>query len=507
MTGGVDHNRRTILSNAAWNFLGYAVTVAVAFVMCPLLVGRLGDQQYGVWSLVEATVAYFALLDLGIGASVVRYVAKFEAVKDRVQLNRVFNTTFTLFFGIAAVTVAVSIGLALCWPRPLGVPEELATTTRLLLVLLGCNVAMEFIAGMFGSVLFGLGRFPGRVSTEIVLRLAGAAGMVALLDSGHGIVAIALLSLVLTFVKGCLWGVVAFLHLPELRFSFALVDRGTFRSIRGYSLLAFMIMMAGRLSFSSSPIIIGTLLSPESVAYFVIGARLVDYVKFGSGSLTGVLTPAVSSFEARGDVVAIQRLFADATRYVVWLVLPVELGLILLGKDFLSLWLGVRLADLSYNSMVILALPLVLVLSQSISGRILYGIGRLRWLTAILFAEAAVNLALSVLLVRRYGIGGAALGITLPNVVANIAIAYYTCRLIQVSFVRYLRLSFAKPLVAGPLATAVWLAAGWLYPITDWQRFVLVGAAGTLVYAGFALALEFRGQAVVPASNGLGSDG
>ena len=53
----------------------------------------------------------------------------------------------------------------------------------------------------------------------------------------------------------------------------------------------------------------------------------------------------------------------NGTRYVLWTILPVQMGLILLGKPFLTLWLGPRLAAESYSVLVILAIPLPLALS------------------------------------------------------------------------------------------------------------------------------------------------
>ena len=66
--GSVEHNKRTLLTNAAWNWASFATSVVITFFVCPIYLRSLGDERYGIWSLVEATVAYFALLDLGIGA-------------------------------------------------------------------------------------------------------------------------------------------------------------------------------------------------------------------------------------------------------------------------------------------------------------------------------------------------------------------------------------------------------------------------------------------------------
>ena len=78
--------KKNIALNALFNALGFLTAVAIAFVMSPILVHRLGDRQYGTWALVDSVLAYLSLFDLGIGAAVVRYVAKFEETRDRAKL-------------------------------------------------------------------------------------------------------------------------------------------------------------------------------------------------------------------------------------------------------------------------------------------------------------------------------------------------------------------------------------------------------------------------------------
>jgi hypothetical protein len=68
--------------------------------------------------------------------------------------------------------------------------------------------------------------------------------------------------------------------------------------------------------------------------------------------------------------------------------------------------IGIRHARLSYPTLAILSVPLFLALSQSVGGRILYGIGRLRWFTVISIAQAVVNLLLSIALIGPLGIEG-----------------------------------------------------------------------------------------------------
>src|SRR5262249_4763459 len=158
-------------------------------------------------------------------------------------------------------------------------------------------------------------------------------------------------------------------------------------------------MLAGRISFQTDSVVISAFRAPQFITYFAIGARLTDYVKSSMRAITTVLTPAVSTLEAQGDHAAIRRMLVNGSRYVLWTVLPIQAGLMLLGKPFLALWLDTpdtKYSLESYPVLVILAIPLALALSQSITGRILYGIGKLHWYARFAILEALANLLLSV---------------------------------------------------------------------------------------------------------------
>src|SRR5262249_7246348 len=137
-------------------------------------------------------------------------------------------------------------------------------------------------------------------------------------------------------------------YLPGLRFSFALADRETFRLIRGYSLHAFLAMVAGRVAFQSNALVIGAYLAAQHITFYAIAARLIDYAKDSLQVATTVLTPAASALESQGDADGLRRMLLASTRYVLWIILPVQLGLWLLGRAFIGLWVGPQYVATSY---------------------------------------------------------------------------------------------------------------------------------------------------------------
>jgi len=483
-------NRR-IITNAVANWIGFAVQLVVAFFMSPILVHWLGAPRYGVWSLVESVLAYLMLFDLGVAASVVRYVARFEANGDQDRLNRVFSTSICIFAAAGAAVMVVTLALAAVGSTLTKVPAELLREARWMLILLGFNLAIGLPLNVFPSLLDGLARFPAKTAIRTAGLLLRTGLFLVVLWKEDGLIPLAFAITACNVLEHLALAAASWWFVPRLRFSFSLADRETFRMIRGYSLEAFVAMVAGRISFQTDALVIGIFLAPQFITYFAVAGRLLEYAKNSLRAATTVLTPAVSAFEARGETGTIREVFLSSTRYVLWFILPVQIGLHLLGKPFLALWMGPEYVDWSYPTLTILALPLSLLMSQSVSGRVLYGLGQLRWFTVVVVMEAVANLFLSLVLVRPFGIEGVAWGTTIPNIIGNLLVAVYVCRLLKVSLSSYQRKSFLKPLaVACPLA-AVWWTAGILLPANDWITLFLIAGIGMTGYAVIALVTEF----------------
>src|SRR5438445_5825727 len=153
---------RRLARSVVANWVGFAAQVAAAFFVSPVLVHGLGDRRYGLWSVVESVLGYLMLFDLGVAASVVRYVARFEATRNQDALNRVFSASVCIF----AVAGAAVLCLTLIFAYPafgwLNVPGDLATEGQWMLILLGLNLAVGLPMNVFACVLDGLGRYPAK---------------------------------------------------------------------------------------------------------------------------------------------------------------------------------------------------------------------------------------------------------------------------------------------------------------------------------------------------------
>lgn len=184
-----------MIKNIFSNWTGFFVNVAIALLLSPLIVHSLGASVYGVWILIGSLTGYLGILDLGVRASLVKYVAEYIAQKDFEALNETFNTSLVTFLLIGAVTVLVSCMLPLALPLLLSNSALDDATMRWAIMLVGCDIALSFPLGLYGGFLSGLQRYDLSNLIEIVSALGRALATVIVLKLGYGIVALASIAL------------------------------------------------------------------------------------------------------------------------------------------------------------------------------------------------------------------------------------------------------------------------------------------------------------------------
>ena len=84
--------------------ISMTVEVFSAMFLTPFLIRSLGQAEYGVYSLVLSLVTYLALLDMGVGNSVVRFVSKYKVNEDEIG-QRKFLGIITVYYAVIFVVI------------------------------------------------------------------------------------------------------------------------------------------------------------------------------------------------------------------------------------------------------------------------------------------------------------------------------------------------------------------------------------------------------------------
>jgi O-antigen/teichoic acid export membrane protein len=470
-----------LFKNVGSSWFALGVNIVVGILLSPYILHHLGDDAFGLWVLIFSITGYYGLFDLGIRSSIVRYVATYSAIHDNEELNRLISTALLTYSGIGAIAILITLTgsyyLSSIFPK---IEPDFLYTARLLFLIVGSAVALGFPVGVFGGVLEGLQRFYLLNFTSISATLLRAILIVVALRHGYGLLTVALVTVSMPLISGLVNAIVVFSILP-LRLRFNNVNRDSLRRIATYSSSTFIIIVAARLRFKTDAMVIGTFLSSAAITYFTIGSRLVDYAGDVVSGLAQVFVPMSSKSDATGDLAGLRRIFVAGNRACALIIFPMAAILIILGKSVIEAWVGARYIATSYPVLIVLVIPTTLMLAQSASGRVLFGMAKHKTLAIVTLMEGGANLFLSILLVRHFGILGDAVGTAIPLACTTLFfLPRHLCHVLKLRIGLYLREAFLLPLMlCAPLVAVLLLMHHWFVAHNYFQLAIqlLIGSA------------------------------
>jgi O-antigen/teichoic acid export membrane protein len=470
--------KNQILKNVGSSWSALATNVLVGIFLSPFIVHRLGDAAYGIWVLIFSVTGYYGLFDLGIRSSIIRYVSKYTATGDKGKLAQFVSTALFSYTCIGLVSMALTITLGSSIETLFKIPPEMHSQARLLLLMVGASVSLGFPLGVFGGMLEGLQRFYILNWTSIGSTLLRAALIIHFLNRGYGLITVALITVALPVLTSILRGIIVF-RLCPVRLSLRSVDKQSFRNMATYGGTTFLVIVAGRLRFRTDELVLGRMMSTVAITYFSFGARIVDYSQEFVSSLAQIFVPMSSQSEAKGDLERLRKVYIAGNRVCALLILPITITLILLGKHVIRIWVGARYVPHSYPVLVVLIIPFALMLMQSASGRVLFGIGKHQSLAKVTLIEGIANLILSIALVPVLGVVGDALGTAVPLACTFLLfMPRHLKKQLGVPVGSFVRQAYTLPFLLNlPLLGVVWLANRFFTPRHLIPLVMEVGAA------------------------------
>jgi O-antigen/teichoic acid export membrane protein len=473
-----------VRAGAVLSYVQLALGNVSALLLTPLLLRSLGQSGYGVYALVGTLVGYISILDLGLGSTIVRYVAKYRAEGDRDAEARFMTLCLLFYAGLGAVVVGAGAVLHAQLGPLFGdrlSAAELADARTMFVLMVG-NLAVSFPLGAYSALITGHERFVlarGFAIGRIVVRFALAAG---LLRAGYGAVAIVVLDTVLNLASGAFgaWYAHAALH---FRFRAPRPDGRFVREVVAFTGFVFLNMIVDQVYWRIGHTILAASAGPASVAVFAVAMTFVQYYMQFSMGISGVLLPKVTRMVTGGASASeITALFSRTGRVQLVVLAYVLAGFTLFGRAFIRLWAGVEY-EAAWLPAVVLMVPLTIPLIQNVGISVLQARNQQAFRVISYAVVAVANVAVTVVAVRRWGVAGAALATAASLVVGNVVVMnLYYRRRIGLDVGRFFRETLG---LLGP-AAALSLAAGW--PLAFWGAATWAGlavriAAFTAVYA------------------------
>jgi O-antigen/teichoic acid export membrane protein len=436
------------------------------------IVKRIGETDYGIYLFVTAITGYFGILDLGIGNSLVKFVAEYHAKDDKEKLKEVINTTFFifLFIGIVGAIFLFLIGtfllnyLASVFSA-LDSPD-FYLKARAIIYILGANFIFSLALASLRGVLAGLQRYDILALITFIMSLINLSVVVLVLSLGFGIIE-------LVFYTTCigLLGFILMAHyihkvLPDFSIDFSYMKRGMIKVLLDLSMSVFLLSVFIMVIYYTDRLVIGLMIDVTLITFYQAAWKLYGIPgKIPEIGLYAVI-PAASELEATSNIPALRRLFLRGTKYVLAICLAFAVPLIFLSRELLILWMWGEYAQY-YIIVIILTISLFFDFNNYVATQILIGMNRIKKFVKYYGVVAVMNLGLSVFLVQQgFGLKGVALGTTIPFVLLEVFFLRHIFNVLGIKWRTYAKDVAAKTYpYAGLVAILLYILLLWRTPV------------------------------------------
>jgi O-antigen/teichoic acid export membrane protein len=476
----------------AANLLQFFLQTALQILLVPLILKVAGQETLGAYAALMQAVGYLILLDLGFTFALNRYLAYAQGVEDDgTYFTNVLNTGRTFLLGVGIIYSLVTVGLAFGIGTLLKLSPTLNFQARIAVLGLAAWGLIRFPLSVFGSTLISLQDMAFRylmLGVANSLRLIASLGLVYWGFGLVGLIAAIIVSEAVDF-SVCRW---RFKRLrPAVKTRWGIHDIKLFREMFAFSLQALLISIAGRFIFGTDKLIAGSLWGAVQASVYYT-TQLPSFI--GWSVLTKIAdnaSPAINELYAKKDWQRLRGAYLNLYRYTMLLALPFTLGLIILNKYFIALWVG----PVQYGgiSLTIWTAAFALLLSIShISYVFLVASGYIRDYSKINLVEGLVNLGLCILLGWFFGLAGIAASLFLAHLINFFYVQWKIQSDLAISIKDILRQCLAPSLEAAVASTITLLfMVKFLLP-TSWIKLIEIVITVTVIHclASFLIALS-----------------
>ena len=447
------------------------------------MVHKLGKSEYGLFNIIGSFVGYLGIMDLGMSDSVVRYVARYRAWKDKEGEEKFLAFIFMLYLGISVVVVTVGLiilaKLPVIFGRSLTAVE--LSEARIMFIVLLINVTATILLNSISATIVAYERFVLLRTLEIASSIISTVVIIIFLMMGYKAVAVVVITTVINLSILLFKVFYAFFRL-KIRMKMSHIEWPFVAEIFNYAMSIFVVVIVEQVYWKLDNVILGVMTSTSVVAVYALGMSFHKYFMSFSTAISKVMMPKiVQRVELGADGKELTDLLISLSRIQAIILMLILSGLIIFGEEFIVLWVGPDYR-MAYMVLLVTLIPYSLDLMGNIRNSIMQA-KAIYWYRAItILIISILNIAATILMIRAWGMIGAAIatgaGILMGYIAVNIILALK----VKIEIGRYHK-ELAKGLLpAILLSSAAGVAINLLHG-SSWTIFILKSASYTIVYA------------------------
>lgn len=454
------------LQNIAANFIGRFWISIIGLIAIPVMVNRLGNELFGIYSFINIVFVYLTVFDLGISKGIIKFLSESISLKQADRQKQIIYTVLLVYalLGVLLLTLVYFLTDVILEHFLKIEILEGNGYIRLCVFIMSLSVAFLIIRSTFSGILVANHKFVLLNTINSVLEGVRWLFIITFVYLGYSILAVFSIQLVVVLFQTLLLAYYALKLVPKVDIenyvSFPLA-----REIFNYSwpvslsdLIAKFIVHIDKVIFS--------LFNPiASLTYYMVSFQLASKVWEIPSNILAVFFPKFAQdFVNNGRQMVIEKYY-QVSRIITISTLPILLILACWGKLILSLWINEEVAQSAY---IILAIFSTGVYLGCVALPAIYLANALGWVKIPLkihLVMAITNIVLCFILIPKYGLTGAAISWTVSHVFEIFFMIPMVNKKMEINTLEYYKKTVLKPLIITLFLFSILFIIGTNFPV------------------------------------------
>ena len=411
------------------NYISMAIEGIIVFLLNPFIIRGLGQEEYGVYSLVSSFAGYLTIFEFGLGTTIIRYISKYNAEKKEKEKENFLALCFFIYFVItilmAIVCVVLYYFLDNMFSASLTIEQiELA---KKMFIIIATSMTVTTIGSIFSAIIAGYEKFIFSRIMVIVTTIINVLLTIVVLATKATAIRLTYITLIITMIT-IFTNIYYVFKKLKIRIKLYQWDHEFFKEISKFSIFIFLQTMITQIYWRLDQLIIGVMVSNAaiSLAIYSVAMKINDLVLSFTTVINRYQLPTITRMVlVEKNQEKVNEYIGKTSKFVAILYMAIIIGLIFFGKKFIQIYAGDGY-ELAYYVVLIVVIASSLSRIHGSGSDVLKAKNIHGYYTITVLVTAIMNILITVALIPYWGIVGAAIGTAISVILGN-TIAYYWC--------------------------------------------------------------------------------
>lgn len=472
---------------AILSYITIILTNIVGLVLTPYIIKKLGNAEYGLYTLIGALIAQISVLNLGLNNAVIRFVAKYRAEKDPKAESNFLATVMLIYAFISFLIVIVGFFLYQhidsIFKSSLTI-EEIKRAKPMFLVLL-FNLAITIPGGTFEAICNAYENFVFPRFLNIIKYISRTVLIFGLLNQFPNAFTLIWIDTALNilFILFTMYYVFRYLKIKFILYEWNL---SFVKEIFSYSIWIFIFAIAYQFQWYAGQSILGITTDTVTVAIFGVGILLGGYYGAFAGAINSLLLPKATKMSVTNNTpMAYTDEMIRIGNIIVFILFFILSGFFCFGKAFIILWVGSSFLPawiITLLIMLSMTLPLVL----SFGNAILEAKKKNRYKAIINILSLSISVFIGYFASIQYGMYGVIIPICSAVFINSILMSFYYKKIFGFQIIHFFKMVLFKPLL---LIIALCFSSSYIlkyFAISSWIQLIVGIVVFSIAYISFS---------------------